>query len=576
MHRSLRIFALLLAAILLAVLAPAAHAQPRERCFAETGFCIGGRFLAYWERNGGLAVFGLPLGPERDEGGFRVQWFERERFELHPENAPPYDVLLGRLGDEALRRQGRDWRALPPGQPQPGCLFFEQTQRTLCEPFLSYWRGRGLEFDGRPGASFAESLALFGLPLSEPALETNSSGFTVLTQWFERARFEHLPENPPAYRVLLGRLGAELSGGVGATPTRFVQVREPGWPAPLEVPEGFTIEEVASGLAYPRFFIRDPQDGSLLVPEAGAGRISRLRDADGDGRYEQRQTVAEGFEWIHSLLALDGEIIAADEGRLARLADFGPDGRARRVETILPLPSGARDLYGHRTRTLALGPDGRLYLSVGSSCDACLEDTPLRAVILRLNRDGSGLEVFASGLRNTVGFAFHPGTGELWGADMGRNNLGPNLPPDELNLVRQGGDYGWPFCYGERMPDPQLGSQERCAGTEPPALNLPPHWAPLGVLFYDGAAFPAAYRGDMLLAFHGAARDQTERPGGYSVTRVRFVDGRPAGLEDLVRGWAPAGEVWGRPCGLLLLPDGSVLIGDDFGGRIFRLRYTGA
>jgi glucose/arabinose dehydrogenase len=571
---------LFLVLVFAATLLPtAASAQQPERCFPETGACVRGGLLTFWERNGGLPVFGLPLAPERQEGGFTVQWFERERFELHPENPPPYDVLLGRLGDEALRRQGRDWRTLPAGERRPGCLFFEQTGHSICEPFLSAWRGAGLDLDGVPGASLDESLALFGLPLSEPAVETNSSGFTVLTQWFERARFEHLPQNPAPYTVLLGRLGAELAGELPAPALpqpAFVQVRQPGWPRPLEVPRGFTIEEVASGLEAPRFFTRDPADGSLLVPEARAGRVSRLRDADGDGSYEQRQTVAEGFDWVHSLLPLGREVIAADETRLVRLADFGPDGRARRVETLLPLPSGATDLYGHRTRTIALGPDGKLYVAIGSSCDACVESDRLRATIVRLNQDGSGLEVYATGLRNTVGFTFRPGGGELWGADMGRNNLGPDLPPDELNRIEQGRDYGWPFCYGERVPDPQLGSPERCATTAPPAVNFPAHWAPLGVQFYDGASFPQEYRGDLLVAFHGTARDQTERVAGYNVARVRFSGDRLVGVEELVRGWAAGGRVWGRPCGLLVLPDGSLLIGDDFGGRIFRLRYTGS
>jgi glucose/arabinose dehydrogenase len=560
-----------LVALLIVAAAPVT-AQPAERCFPETGQCVRGRFLEYWQQNGGLPVFGFPLGPERQEGGYTVQWFERERFELHPENARPYDVLLGRLGDEALRRAGRDWQSEARGQPRPGCQFFEQTGHAVCEPFLSYWRANGLQLDGRAGATFEESLALFGLPLTEPAVETNSSGATVLTQWFERARFEYLPENPPAYRVLLGRLGAELVAQP-APATEYVPVRQPGWPAALEVPRGFTIEEVASGLDGPRFIALDPADGSVLVPEVRAGRISRLRDANGDGVYEQRVTVADGFAWVHSVLPLGNQILAADETALVRLSDFGPDGRARRREVILPLPAGATDLYGHRTRTVALGPDGKLYLSIGSSCDACVEDNPLRATIVRLNPDGSGLELMASGLRNTVGFDFRPGTGELWGADMGRNNLGPNLPPDELNLIDPGRDHGWPFCYGARVPDPQLGSVERCAATVSPALELPAHWAPLGVLFYRGASFPPAYRGDLLIAFHGAAPDQTAQRGGYNVARVRFANGRPVGMEDLVRGWNAGGTVWGRPCGLALLPDGSLLISDDFGGRLFRLRY---
>src|SRR6266496_270811 len=190
------------------------HAQADERCFPETGFCISGSIRSFWEQNGGLPIFGYPIAQQHEETiegrPFQVQWFERERLELHPENRPPYDVLLGRLGDEVLRRQGRDWQTFPKAQRKSGCQFFETTGHTVCEPFLTYWRTHGLELDGRRGIKYDESLALFGMPLSEPSMETNSSGATVLTQWFERARFEYLPENRNPYKVLLGLLGNEL------------------------------------------------------------------------------------------------------------------------------------------------------------------------------------------------------------------------------------------------------------------------------------------------------------------------------------------------------------------------------
>jgi hypothetical protein len=214
MERMRRRYWLLLALVALA-LPQAALAQAAEQiCFKEVPDCVEGRFAEYWRQNGGLAVFGLPLGPARQEqvggGTYLAQLFERNRFELHAENARPYDVLLGRLGDERLRQLGRSWQSAPKGQPSSGCMFFEASGHALCEPFLSYWRAHGLEFDGGKGTSIAEALALFGLPLTEPQSETNSSGDTVLTQWFERARLEHHPRNAAAYRVLLGRLGAEM------------------------------------------------------------------------------------------------------------------------------------------------------------------------------------------------------------------------------------------------------------------------------------------------------------------------------------------------------------------------------
>jgi glucose/arabinose dehydrogenase len=574
-----KVIILIFIALLGASPAHPAVAALANRCFPETDQCVGGRFLSYWDGNGGLPVFGLPIAQQRmersPEGGFDTQWFERERFEAHPENSAPYDVLLGRLGDELLRRQGRDWRSFPKGQPTDGCQFFETTGHTVCEPFLSYWREHGLEFDGQGGTSHEESLALFGLPLSQPAMETNSSGDTVLTQWFERARFEYHPNKPDPYKVLLGRLGAEaFDPTAGNGPTQYHQVQANGWPHPLEVPVGFTIEEVAAGLKGPRFMALD-SDNSLVYGSSTTSEVVRLRDNNGDGRYDQAQTIAGGLAAVHSVAFVNGQLYAAAEDRLVRLSNFDANGAARQVDQLLALPGGAKDLYGHRTRTIAIGPDGKLYLSVGSSCDVCVEDTPLRAAILRMNSDASGVEVFASGLRNTVGFDWRPFTNELWGADMGRNNLGQGLPPDEFNLVEQGKDYGWPYCHSDRVPNPEFNDPARCANTIPPAFNFPAHWAPLGVAFYDRVGFPATYQGDALVAFHGTARDQVKDLGGYNVERVHFKNGRPVGMEDLVRGWNAGGDTWGRPAGLLLMPDGSVLISDDAGGRIYRLRYTG-
>jgi uncharacterized lipoprotein YbaY/predicted secreted protein len=192
-----------------------APAPQGQLCFPETGRCIGGRFLSFWRQNGGLAVFGLPITDQLTENNLPVQYFERQRFELHTENAPPYDVLLGRLGDELLKQRSIDWFALPKADgAQAGCRFFPETQHNVCDQpggpsFLRYWSANGLEFDRRRGKAPSESLALFGLPLTEPMTMT-LEGQPMLVQWFERARFEWHPDNPAAYRVLLGRLGAEV------------------------------------------------------------------------------------------------------------------------------------------------------------------------------------------------------------------------------------------------------------------------------------------------------------------------------------------------------------------------------
>ncbi|HEX6291780.1 MAG TPA: M23 family metallopeptidase [Herpetosiphonaceae bacterium] len=205
---------------LLAITAQPVRAE--ERLFPETGWRVEGRLLEFWEASGGLPVFGLPIGPQRvestPEGQFTTQMFERERLELHPEQQRPYDVQLGRLGEEVLRKQGRDWRGPSTGVQLDGpCRSFPTTGRAVCGAFLSYWQSHGLELGDR-GVSERESLALFGLPLTEPNYETNSSGSHVITQWFERTRFEYHPNNPDPYKVLLGRLGAELAGEAAAMP----------------------------------------------------------------------------------------------------------------------------------------------------------------------------------------------------------------------------------------------------------------------------------------------------------------------------------------------------------------------
>jgi hypothetical protein len=288
---------LLLALLVCLVLWPAPSTQAAERiCFNEVSDCIEGRFAEYWRQNGGLAVFGLPLGPARQErvggGTYLAQLFERNRFELHPENARPYDVLLGRLGDELLRRQGRDWKGFARGRPKTGCQFFETTGHAVCDLFLGYWRGHGLEFDGRKGTRYAESLALFGLPLSEPAMERNSSGDNVLTQWFERARFEFHPNNRDPYRVLLGRLGAEGLASAGGDPCVGIPASVNATVTPNCFKAGTPVTARASG------FQANEQVTYTVKPPAGvdipAFLLTGSQTADSHGVVELSSSFPEG------------------------------------------------------------------------------------------------------------------------------------------------------------------------------------------------------------------------------------------------------------------------------------------
>jgi len=248
------------------------QAQQNERCFPETGACISGRIREFWEQNGGLAVFGLPLAAQQqttlESQPFQVQSFERARLELHPENAKPYDVLLGRLGVERLEQQGRDWFTFPKTEAQADCRFFPETGHNVCGAILAAWRASGLEFDGKKGKTEAESLALFGLPLSDAQTET-IEGKDYSVQWFERARFELHPENQPPYNVLLGRLGAEVRNGS----MRYIL------PGNAVFPEGIAYQP-SSGA----YFVSSTTDGSILRGTLRDSAATVFLPAGGDGR----------------------------------------------------------------------------------------------------------------------------------------------------------------------------------------------------------------------------------------------------------------------------------------------------
>jgi sugar lactone lactonase YvrE len=269
-------FALGLAMLLSMAGVSSAQAQQDERCFPETGFCISGRIREFWEQNGGLAAFGFPLGPQQQETlegqAVQAQWFERVRLELHPENAKPYDVLLGRLGVDRLTQQGRDWFTFPKTEAQADCRFFPETGHNVCGAILAAWRASGLEFDGRRGYSEAENLALFGLPISDAQTEP-IEGKDYSVQWFERGRFEVHPENQPPYGVLLGRLGAEVRSGS----TRFVL------PGNTVFPEGvayqpstgaYFVGSTTDGTIF-RGTLRDPAASVFLAP-GGDGRTTAI------------------------------------------------------------------------------------------------------------------------------------------------------------------------------------------------------------------------------------------------------------------------------------------------------------
>lgn len=345
----------------------------------------------------------------------------------------------------------------------------------------------------------------------------------------------------------------------------------------LSVPEGFEVGVFAQGLANPRMMVQGP-DGSVYVTQRDAGELTLLRDANGDGQADEMTTVFRNLDYLHGITYFDNALYLATDTELYR-ADLAEGGVSEPQLLIDDLPDAGQ----HPNRTLAFGPDGLLYLTIGSTCNACIEPHPESATLLQVQPDGASRTIFAEGLRNTIGFGWHPETGELWGMDHGSDTRGDDIPPEELNRLIQGMNYGWPFCYGEQEPDdyfsmspPGATKAEYCALTEPPVLTYQAHSAPIGMVFYTGEQFPEDYRGNAFVAMRGSWN--RGEPVGYKVIRIPFENGEPGEPEDFLSGFLLEDGLrhFGRVAGLLVLQDGSLLVSEDTGGVIYRVSYNGA
>jgi len=367
----------------------------------------------------------------------------------------------------------------------------------------------------------------------------------------------------------------------------------------LTVPEGFEVTVFADDLANPRRLALAP-NGDVFVAESRAGEVIVLRDADGDGIAELRATFAAGLQRPYGLAFVDGWLYVGNNDAVVRFS-YAPGqlAAAGEAEPIvdLPLSSDALDRdtaerlgidisrtrgFNHWTRNVVFDPGGeRLYVAVGSATNAMPGSDPRRAAINEYRPDGSSHRVYAAGLRNPVAMAFHPETGVLWTAVHERDHLGDELAPDYVTSVTPGGFYGWPYAYIGPNPEPILNGArpDLVERTLVPDVLLPAHAAPMGMTFYTGSAFPESYRGDAFVALHGSINRLDLV--GYSVVRIPFEDGRPAGPpEDFLSGFIVRDddekEVWGRPVDVLQTLDGSLLVSDDAGGRVFRVAYRGA
>lgn len=310
-------------------------------------------------------------------------------------------------------------------------------------------------------------------------------------------------------------------------------------------------------------------DGALYVSQTGQGRVARLVDVNNDGVADSQTVAVSGLNSPHGLAWRGPWLYIANTNAVVRVRIV--NGRADAQPEVLATYTGGS---GHYTRSVLIGADSGLYISIGSSCNVCVEAAPDRATVMRYDLEGRGGRLYARGLRNAVGMALHPVTREIWVSQHERDNIPPdheNLPPEEINILQDGGDYGWPYCHSDRVPNPEYRDQARCDRTLAPALQMQAHSAPLGMTFLTGATqFPADMRGDLLLAFHGSWNRAV--PTGAKVVRIRVAGNRPVSYEDFVWGFQrPNGSRWGRPSDVAVWRDGSVLVSEDLGGGIYRV-----
>src|SRR5512143_1276696 len=337
----------------------------------------------------------------------------------------------------------------------------------------------------------------------------------------------------------------------------------------IKLPPGFRIARYAEV----------PNARSMTLGEKGTlfggtrkGEVYAVLPGDSAEGMHRVVTIARNLHSPNGVAFRGGALYVAEISRILRY-----DGIESRLfsppEPVVVNDSFPKDEH-HGWKFIRFGPDGMLYIPVGAPCNVCERADPRYAAILRMRRDGTGLEVFASGVRNTVGFDWKPGTGELWFTDNGRDLMGDDLPPDELNRApRKGLHFGFPYVHGKNLPDPEFGARGKPAGFTPPEWELPAHVASLGMRFYSGRMFPPGYPGQVFIAEHSSW--SRTKPTGCPITLVRVEGNRATSYEVFADGWLQEDRAWGRPVDVQEMPDGSLLVSDDMAGRIYRISYEG-
>lgn len=342
--------------------------------------------------------------------------------------------------------------------------------------------------------------------------------------------------------------------------------------ATIKLPIGFHIDLYASDVEGARSLCIG-EGGTVFVGSRAEGKVYALQDTDGDFRADRRYVIAHGLNTPNGVAFRNGALYVAEINRILRFDSI--ENRLSDPPQAVIVSDSFPSNPHHGWKFIRFGPDGYLYIPVGAPCNTCEENDPRYASIMRMRPDGTGLEIFARGVRNSVGFDWHPKDGTLFFTDNGRDWMGNNTPGDELNRApKKGMHFGFPYYHAGRFADSEFGKKKQCADFSPPIKELDPHVAALGMRFYTGSQFPPAYRNQILIAEHGSWNRVP--PIGYRITLVRFSENTKPSYTIFAQGWLEGIASWGRPVDLLILPDGSLLVSDDKADAIYRIRYSGS
>ena len=340
----------------------------------------------------------------------------------------------------------------------------------------------------------------------------------------------------------------------------------------IKLPEGFDIDVFAEGVINARGMDQSPS-GTLFVGSRGEGSVYALKDLDGDFHADTMFVIDEDLKLPVGVAFHKGDLYVAAVSQILKYENI-EERLGEEIEPVVVYGKYPTETH-HGWKYIAFGPDDKLYVPVGAPCNICESEDEIFNTITRINPDGTDLEIIASGVRNSVGFDWHPETGELYFTDNGRDMLGNDMPACELNRLQKDGEhFGYPYCHQGDIADPEFGEKRGCAEFVKPFQNLGPHVAPLGMEFYEGKQFPADYKNRMLIAEHGSWNRDT--PIGYRLSMVAIDEkGDSKGYDMFAEGWLQDGKAWGRPVDIEQLKDGSILVSDDFADVIYRIYYKG-